>query len=335
MAGEPEISIVIPTLGRLELLGRVLDRLERQTGASRSFAVIVVADAMQREVDPIDRALAGRNFQTRRLQGAKAGASAARNVGWRAATTPLILFLDDDILPEPALVAEHLDWHRRHRAPEIGVLGHVRWADELRVTPFMRWLEQGIQFNYPGIQGTEADWGWFYTANASVKRSIVERAGGFDEDRLPFGYEDLDLALRMRDFGFRLLYNRSAVAEHVHPMDLDFWKRRVARIAVSERAFLRLHPDFRPHFYELFSRAATDPPARGAGERLARFVPSWFPFLGAPVWRSADAVYRQALAPPFLDAWQQARNAEGQAEGAPLSGWGGSSAAGSEPGGPK
>lgn len=310
MDGQPEMTIVIPTLGRPELLGRVLDRLEASTAPPGSFTVLVVADAAERALERLDRAMGLRPFRTRRLQGAKPGASAARNLGWRSATTPLVLFLDDDILPEPALVAEHLDWHRRHPSPEVGVLGYVRWADELRVTPFMRWLEHGIQFNYPGIRGSEADWGWFYTANASVKRQIVERAGGFEEDRLPFGYEDLDLALRMRDFGFRLLYNRAAVAEHLHPMDLDFWRRRVARIARSERAFVALHPDFEPYFYEMFRAAAAAPRARGFGERLTRFVPASMPLLGLRVWGSADRLYRQALAEPFLIAWHEAASDE-------------------------
>jgi hypothetical protein len=51
------------------------------------------------------------------------------------------------------------------------------------------------------------------------------------------------------------------VAEHVHPMNLDFWKRR--------------------------------------GARLAHLIPHSFPFIGPRVWGSADAVYRQALAEPF------------------------------------
>src|SRR3954452_8154751 len=198
------ISVVIPTLGRPGLLARVLDRLDAQT--ERDFEVIVVADAAERALGEVDRAVAGR---ARRLQAARPGASAARNAGWRAAGAPLLLFLDDDILPAPGLVAEHVEWHRRRPEPEVGVLGHVRWADELEVTPFMRWLEHGIQFDYPGIQGTDAGWARFYTANASVKRELVEQAGGFEEQRLPFGYEDLDLALRMRDLGFRLLYNRA------------------------------------------------------------------------------------------------------------------------------
>lgn len=330
MPKKPEITIIIPTLGRPELLGRVLDRLERNTAASGSFTVLVVADASERALGELDRRIDGRPFCTQRLQGPKPGASAARNLGWRSARTPLVLFLDDDILPGPALVAEHLHWHRRHPAPEVGVLGHVRWADELHVTPFMRWLEHGIQFNYPGIQGSEADWGWFYTANVSVKRGMIERVGGFEEDRLPFGYEDLDLALRMRELGFRLLYNRAATAEHLHPMDLSFWKRRVTRIARSEWAFVQLHPEFRPYFYEMFAAAAAEPPARRFGERLARYVPASVPWLGARVWGRADALYRQALAGPFLEAWRQIAGNQ--------AGWSGAdelSPSGSSPGGPK
>ena len=301
--GAPGLSVVIPTLDRPALLRRVVDRLERQTAPAGSFEVIVVADANEHRTGALDEALADRPFGASRLQASKPGAAAARNAGWQAASAPLVLFLDDDVLPEPELVAEHLDWHRHHPEEEVGVLGRVRWADELRVTPFMRWLEDGIQFDYARIDGVEAGWERFYTANASVKRRLVERVGGFEEDALPFGYEDLDLGLRMREHGFRLLYNGAAVAEHLHAMDLDFWKRRVGRIAVSERRFVALHPEIRPHFHQLFSATARERPARGRLARLARVVPRSVPILGPRVWGSLDAVYRQALAGPFLDAW--------------------------------
>ncbi len=96
----------------------------------------------------------------------------------------------------------------------------------------MRWLEHGIQFDYPSIQDAEATWAYFYTSNVSVKRKLVARVDGFDEE-LPIYYEDLDLARRMQRLGFRLLYNRKAVVQHLHPMDLDGWKTRVARMALS------------------------------------------------------------------------------------------------------
>jgi GT2 family glycosyltransferase len=299
----PEISVIIPTLGRRPVLGRVLDRFAAQELDPVRFEVAVVADASWAAPDALESDLRARRYAARVVRAESPGASAARNAGWQAANAPLVLFLDDDILPCRRLVGEHLDWHERYPMAEVGVLGLVRWARELRVTPFMRWLEHGIQFDYRRIQGIEAGWGRFYTANVSVKREFLTRVGGFDQRRLPFGYEDLDLAYRMSRIGFRLLYNRSAVAEHLHPMDLDFWRTRVRRIAIAERQFTRLHPELDPYFHRLFSDAAAQPPGRGRGARFAALVPRQTPWIGPRVWASADLAFRQALAPDFLEAW--------------------------------
>ena len=182
-----------------------------------------------------------------------------------------MLFTDNDTIPHPDLVAEHLDWHASHPEEEIAVLGHVRWAPEIEVTTFMQWLDRGIQFDYPNIRGTEAGWGRFYGANVSVKRAFAERVGDFDEERLPYGYEDLDWSYRASRLGLRVLYNRRAVVDHLREMTLEFWKRRAARVAVSERAFTRLHPELEPWFHRLFTDAAAQPPASGRGLRLAPF----------------------------------------------------------------
>jgi GT2 family glycosyltransferase len=305
-APAPELSVVIPTIGRRKVLGRVLNRLAEQGSGSGRFEVVVVADANEADADQIAGLVESRPYPTRSLTAPRPGASAARNAGIRAAAAPVILFLDDDILPLPALVGEHLAWHRRYPDERTAVLGHVGWSAELDLTPFMRWLEQGVQFDYGRIAGIDAGWGRFYTANVSVKRALLERAGGFDEERLPFGYEDLDLAYRLRDLGMRLLYNRNADAEHLHHMDLDFWRRRVRRTAVSERRFTELHPDVPPHFHRLFTAAMSRRRARGRGVRLARLVPPWVPVLGTRVWASVDAFYTQALAPDFLAAWEAA-----------------------------
>jgi len=306
VSGAPQISLIIPTLGRRELLRRVLDRLDRQS--ERKFEVVVVADATYGQVTELDQLVTSRAFPVRRLQAGLPGASAARNVGWQASSTPLLLFLDDDILPGPRLVEQHLREHARHPAPEVGVLGCVRWADELRVTPFMRWLEHGIQFDYPSIERNGPVWGHFYTANVSVKRELVQQVGGFDQEHLPFGYEDLDLALRMhQDAGFRLLYNPAAAAEHVHPMDMEFWQRRVVRIAASERRFVELHPEVPAYFHDMFSAAAAQPRVASPPERILRLVPRSVPLLGPRLWSLADCFYRQSLAAPFLRAWDAAR----------------------------
>jgi GT2 family glycosyltransferase len=302
----PELSVVIPTVGRPGKLDRVLGSLERQTVSRERFEVVVVGDPDEPRPDEVERVIAAHRHGTRHLLRDGHSVATARNLGWREARAPIVLFLDDDVLPGPDLVAEHLSVHRAQPDETVGVLGRVTWARELRVTPFMRWLETGIQFDFDSITGEEAGWGRFYTANASLKRSLIARVGGFDEERLPpFGYEDVDLGYRLSRIGFRLLYNPRAGAEHLHAMDLDSWRRKIGLVAVAERQFCLIHPEIPPYFRRLFSEAVDVPPARGRGTRLARFVPRWTPWLGARVWTAADLYWRQQLAPHFLAAWDE------------------------------
>jgi len=295
----PTVTVVIPTLGtHPQRLERTLEALDRQTGLPPdALEVLVVRDAAARaelRVSP----------SARLLSAGPAGASAARNTGWRAARAALVLFLGDDILAGPRLVAEHLATHARHPAREAAVLGHVQWARELRVTPFMRWLERGFQFDYEAISGEEAGWGRLYTANVSLKRDLLERAGGFDES-LPFLYEDLDLGRRLHDHGLRLIYARTACAEHLHPATLTEWRARMAAVARAERRFCAKHPDVPPYFHDRIVAAQRFPPGRGIGARLATLVAPSAPWIGDPIWRRADIWWRQQLAESFMRAWNE------------------------------
>ena len=69
----------------------------------------------------------------------------------------------------PEFVDEHLGVHRRHPEEEVAVVGHVRWSPELKLTPFMRWLDEGIQFDFGSIDGTEASWAHLYSANGQLR----------------------------------------------------------------------------------------------------------------------------------------------------------------------
>jgi GT2 family glycosyltransferase len=300
-----ELSVVIPTLNREGKLRRALTALGEQDIDAERFEVQVVFD--QASDGPVPD-LGSFPFRVHCDKAKRPGASAARNLGVERAASDLILFIDDDVLASPRLIGEHLRWHERDPARETGVLGRMVWASEIKVTPFMRWLESGIQFDYPNILGTYAGWGRFYTANVSVKRSMVEAVGGFDEVNLPYGYEDLDLSLRMREHGFELLYNEAALAEHLHEMDVEMWKRRVRRIARAERQFCVLHPEFEPYFFNLFRIAADAPRASGRGAFLIGRLPRRTPVLGKRAWRSADMFFRQLLAPGFLEEWHRDTN---------------------------
>jgi GT2 family glycosyltransferase len=242
------LSVVIPTLGRSPALPRTLARLREQRDPPE-HEVILVVDAAGDLPDEAEGA--------RVVLAVRPGASSARNAGIREARAPIVLFLGDDILAAPDLLAEHDLHHVRHPEPTAALLGHVRWAH--RPSAFERWLERGMQSDYATIDGDRAGWGHFYTTNVSVKRELLEQVGGFDED-LPFLYEDLDLGRRLADEGMDLRYEPRALGEHDHPASIESWQARMAAIARAERAFVAKHPDVAPYFHDRLARAAAEPP---------------------------------------------------------------------------
>jgi GT2 family glycosyltransferase len=302
---KPFVSVVIPVLARYDQLERALDRLAGQTCEHDRFEVIVVSDATEEAPERIREVVAAVPLETRHLIASMPGAAAAREDGWRDARGEVVLFLDSDVLADPGLVGEHIRWHERNPEVEVAVLGPLRWARSVRVTGFMRWVER-FQFNYHTIAGEDAGWGNYITANVSSKRAMLERVDGFDVERFPFLYEDTDLAYRMSRAGMRVRFNRAASAEHLHAFTLDRYRQRVAEIAPAERRFVAAHPELDPYFHTIFVDALEAPKARGVfGRLLGAFSPGT-PLIGARIWRSADAYYRQQLAPCFLDSWAKA-----------------------------
>jgi GT2 family glycosyltransferase len=303
LSGAPRISVVMPTFNRPDALPRTLDALAAQTLPPDRFEVVLVADVNNEYLPQrYPNHLAVRN-----LQGEQPGASSARNVGWRNARAPIVLFMGDDIIAAPDLLAQHLEWHERNPEETVGVLGRVEWAHELQRDAFMAWLDRGIQFDFSTIRGIEAGPGHLYTANVSLKRAVLEQVGGFDAERFPFLYEDIDLGVRLFEQGFRLLYNEAAVGEHLHQPQLELWKSRMGKIAQAERRWIEAHPDQQPYFHSMFSSALDCPPANGRrGRLLMHRIPRDFPLVGRRIWANGDLYFRQQLAPAFLEAWESA-----------------------------
>jgi cellulose synthase/poly-beta-1,6-N-acetylglucosamine synthase-like glycosyltransferase len=303
----PELTVVLSTLGNHPVLRRVLDGYDRQDAPAGSFELIVVSDVKEPDVGAVEAATGERSYPVRRLTGHAPGLSANRNTGWAAAQAPIVLFTDNDTIPVRRLVSEHLATHRRHPADEVAVSGHVRWAKGLTVTPFMKWLDRGVQFGFQATRGEQGHWAQLYGANSSIKVAMLERVGGYDEERLPYLYEDLDWGYRAREHGLRVIYNRRAIVDHWRPMSVGVFKQRLPMLAATELQFTQLHPEVTPWYHQMFSEALTHGPAGVKARRLAGVVPPGLPWLGRRVWDAADLQWRQELAPTFMAAWDEAQ----------------------------
>jgi glycosyltransferase involved in cell wall biosynthesis len=292
------LSVVIPTRARWDTLRRTLAALAAQT--EQGFEVIVVADGTDQDVPDLPG--------VRVVVQDHAGPGAARNRGVAESERPLVLFIGDDMIPRPGLVAAHLARHRAEPGDEVAVLGRIVWHPSVPRDRLHRWLDWSQSlFDYRALerQGDgDAGWARFYSSNVSMKRTLFVAAGGFDAD-FAFDYEDLDFGYRLSLHRLRLLYERGAVAEHLHPYDWAQVQRRYESRAGAERLMMAKHDWFSPWFYDQIEGATREPRASRLWAIAVDAVPPRPARVRRAIERRADRHYRQRLAPAFLAAWEE------------------------------
>lgn len=237
----PLISVVIPTYNRLDRLRRVLDALEAQTCPLDRFEVVVVSDG---STDGTDEELAGpatrRPLRLVSATQANAGPAAARNHGIELASSPTVLFIDDDVVADRDLVAQHLDWQQRHGS-DIVVVGPMRTPDDHRMSSWVAWEQAMLYKQYDAMDAGlyPATFRQFYTGNASAPRARLLEAGGFD---VTFRRaEDVELAFRLDKLGVPFAWNRAAIGYHYAERPFPSWLRTAADYGRNDVVFSEAH----------------------------------------------------------------------------------------------
>jgi len=242
------LSVVIPTYDRKEFLTRTLDALEGEApGIDGGVEVVVVDDG---STDGTCDLLAAREREGRlvALRAAHGGPARARNAGARAAKGEILLFLGDDVVPEPGFLAAHDRAHREAADGPRAALGHTEWdASRMRVTPMLRHLDRGgLQFGFDLIRDPENVPAWFfYASNVSLPRDVFLEACGFDESFGGAAWEDVEFAFRASAAPrpLRLVYRPAARARHDHPTTLESFRGRQQASGRAAALLARKRPD--------------------------------------------------------------------------------------------
>lgn len=294
--GPEDLAVVIPTHGRPEILARTLDALGEQS--VRGFEVVVV-------VDGADQPTPSRP-DVRTVVQDHAGPGVARNLGARTTDRPLVLFLGDDMVPDPTLVEHHLRAHEEHPEDQVAVLGHVEWHPEARGGRILRWLDWSrSQFDFGADADGVAGFGRFVSCNVSLKRPFLLDAGGFDPE-FSYYFEDLELAYRLDEQGMVLRYEPRAVARHLHHYDLESITRRFEGIAEGERLLGRRRPEHEPCFSRRVRAAMARPPVSPLWPVVVDHLPERPRRLRRRARERANTWYHQQLGPRFLNRWHAA-----------------------------
>lgn len=197
------------------------------------------------------------------------------NLLWEKATDEYVIFMNDDAAPHDAnwlkalvgfLVDQSVGCVGAQLFYESGAIQHAGMYPALR-TVVHAWLDWPADAKtYLDWAHTQREWSMVTGAILATRRSILDRVGGFDE-RFSLEFNDVDLCLRVRNLGYRIVYN----------------------------------PDARFTHAEKASRGETAPP----GAEVALFLSRWSDWLSKdPASHPALAKHRFDLVPMARpDAW--------------------------------
>ncbi len=200
-------DVVIPAFNSEDVVGNTLCAVQRQTlPAGWVCRVVVVDDGSTDGTAQVVRDFA--EAQTtlahapRRL-----GRAGARNFGMRAGTGSCVVFLDADCAPTTDA------WLDRHiRTLEAGFdLSFGKVISE----------GQGFWQRYHEIveqrraqQLCHGEWSAITSQNLAVRRTAVEKVGGFPVEYRAYGFEDRALVQRLLESGAAMAYCEQAAVVH-------------------------------------------------------------------------------------------------------------------------
>lgn len=259
------LSIVVPTHNRSASAVRLALALDRQE-CSRPVEATFVLDGC---TDDTRHAL--ESLELRRplniIDACGAGAAAARNRGAAASSGDVLLFLDDDVVPQAGLFGAHLRAHR-YREHAV-VVGPYPYGPDMPVNPLDFRIRDWWQGRFAEMARRKHVFTYedCVTGNLSLPRADFESVGGFDEHFEKDGREDYELGVRLLKSGMSMSFAVDALAYH-YPTNRPSSSLR--KWYTFGRADVRMAAKH-PYLFDslLFSRWATLNPAFCTRSRAA------------------------------------------------------------------
>lgn len=244
----PRVAVLIVTRNRRADLLETLTAVERLHYPAAALELLVLDNASTDGTEEGVRGWmrAGGGTSLARAECLRSpqnlGAAGARNaLAARASpATEFFFVLDDDAVPEPALLERLVTAMTSDR--ELGMAGAriVAWDDpsrELGGAGYVDWRWG----RFREVRATRAvDCDFVITCAALIRAAAFRAAGGFDEDYFVY-HEDVDFCVRLGRRGFRVRYEPAVAARHKVPPGKTRTPERLYYVLRNKFLFLRKH----------------------------------------------------------------------------------------------
>ncbi|NHO31226.1 glycosyltransferase family 2 protein [Acetobacter fallax] len=286
MTTHPSFSLITSTLGRQDILGRLLASLEKQS--FRDFEIIVVDQNPEGYLDDVIARYTG-SLRLTHLRSPK-GLSVGRNAGLKVATGDIIAFPDDDCWYGPETLAEVTELFRNYSGYDMLV---GRTTDAEGRNSIVPSLPRDCDIDRINVIDAA-------NSNTIFMRRVAEAGTGLFDERLGTGgtsifqsAEDRDYIARALEGGFRVRFVRDLVIFHEQIVTDD--ARHLARVrkySLGDGAYYRKHGYGIGRIFLMIAKALGGIPfrllRRQSPELKAKFTYSIFLLSGYLRWNDRN-----------------------------------------------
>jgi GT2 family glycosyltransferase len=225
----PLVSILVPTRDQLPLLQRCVESVIEKTKYPAYEILIIDNDSQTIDarnylaaIEAKEAELGGRLRVVR--QPGPFNFSAMNNAAARAARGEYLLLLNNDTA---ALHDDWLDEMMGHAVrPDVGIVGAKLLYPDGKIQHAGVILGLRGPAEHPFIGRPPEDRGYFGRAQLTqdlsavtgacllVRKSVYEQVGGLDEQAFKVSYNDIDLCLKVREAGLRIVFTPYALLMH-------------------------------------------------------------------------------------------------------------------------
>lgn len=231
-------SVVVSTYNRRKILQRTIQSLLNQSLTNDKYEIIVVDDC---SVDDTAEYMNGISksgtgiIYVRHIQ--NEGRVVTRNDGIKVARGEIIIFIDDDNVPDENFIQEHLKCYEQNKGEKIAVMGNASYAPEVignsNFAKFMqsRYLGNRSESSRSTLDYNDLPARCLGTLNCSVKRLDLLEVGMFDNSFRYYGGEDEYLGQCLKKKGIRLVFADKARTLHYDILSLTRYKQKTMEAA--------------------------------------------------------------------------------------------------------
>lgn len=194
----PRISVIIPCYNTARFVAEAMESVFSQT--YRDYEVVVVNDGSPDTIE-LEQVLAPWRDKFTYVHTENCGLAGARNNGIRASRGELIALLDSDDIWEPTFLQVLVGMFEENPGVDVVYSDAVLFGNtDSPGRTLMEMFPPQEEITFESILSSRA---WVFVISCIVRREVLVRVGGFDQD-LRYA-EDLDLWLRIAHGGFKFL----------------------------------------------------------------------------------------------------------------------------------